>query len=122
MTAAEDSRMDRKELGFAGEQAACDYLRRCQYEIVAQNVRTPFGEIDLLARHRGQLVVVEVKTRRGSGFGSPFEGITPRQQQRLRRAGVSYARSVDWNGPLRFDAIGVLVGAKMRVEHLKGVF
>lgn len=115
--------MDRKELGHLGEQAAARYLEERGYQILERNHRTPFGELDLIARFQRQLVFVEVKTRRGKGFGSPAEAITRKKQQRLRRAGSVYSQDAGWRGPLRFDAVEVRMSTgKPHITHLQGVF
>ncbi len=62
---------ERLTLGRQGEDAAVQYLKSKGMKILERNLRTPVGEIDLIARHRNILVFVEVKTRRGTAFGSP---------------------------------------------------
>ena len=115
--------MDSKELGKVGEEAALGYLKERGYEIIEQNYRSRFGEIDLVARTGEELVLVEVKTRRGKGFGSPMEAITHRKKQRLRRVGMAWAQRRRWKGPIRFDAIGVEMrdSKEPRIEHLRGI-
>ena len=56
-------------------------LRWKGWRITERNLRTPFGEIDLLARHGSVLVIVEVKFRRHRRQW-PLSG---RQAARLRR-------------------------------------
>ena len=60
-----------QRLGRWGEQAARDYLTTMGLQIVASNVRTAYGEIDVLARQGDMLVFCEVKTRRTRTFGHP---------------------------------------------------
>jgi len=57
-----------RELGAAGEEAACSFLRRRGYRIMDRNYRCPFGEIDVIARRGGLTVFCEVKTRSGGDF------------------------------------------------------
>jgi putative endonuclease len=57
--------MGNRELGLAGEKAACVYLKRNGYRIISRNYRSPFGEIDIVAFREGVLVFCEVKTRSG---------------------------------------------------------
>jgi putative endonuclease len=52
-----------QRIGTWGEQAASDYLQARGFEILDRNVRTPYGEIDLLALRDRQTIFVEVKTR-----------------------------------------------------------
>ncbi len=77
-------------LGRAGEDRAAQYLEERGYAVLDRNWRIRDGEIDLVVARPGELVIVEVKTRRGSGFGHPFEAIDARKQQRLWRLAVAW--------------------------------
>ena len=113
-------------LGRAGEARAAAYLRECGYRILDQNWRCRDGEIDLVAARGGQLVVVEVKTRRGVGFGHPFDAITARKLARLQRLAVAWAvaHPDDSRGrAVRVDAVAVLGPdpATAEIEHIAGL-
>ena len=69
-----------QKVGQWGEQAAADYLSAKGYEIMARNVRTPYGEIDLIAQKDGFTIFVEVKARTSSSLGPPEIAVTPRKQ------------------------------------------
>lgn len=116
------------------------YLVRKGYAEVERNYRTPYGEIDLVASHdapgKKALVFVEVKLRRGTGFGDPLEAVTPRKRARLRRAAEQYLALMDEapdpnGGPdggfdeVRFDVVGILLlggGKKPEVRHVEDAF
>ncbi|MFK7743042.1 MAG: YraN family protein [Planctomycetota bacterium] len=70
--------------GQCGEELACRELRRRGYCVVARNVRTRFGEIDILARRRRCWIAVEVKARRD--HPAPEQCLRPAQLQRLARS------------------------------------
>lgn len=69
---------------------AADALRERGYRIVEQNFRCRYGEIDLIAEERGDLVFVEVKTRRGTSFGRPEEAVTPTKRRKLAEVASYY--------------------------------
>jgi putative endonuclease len=73
-------------LGSAGEAIAADWLTDHGFRVVARNVRTPYGELDIVAQKGGDVHVVEVKARHGTGYGTPLEAIDARKQQHLRRS------------------------------------
>jgi putative endonuclease len=73
----------RRVLGLAGEHAAERELVRRGYEVVARNLRTRFGEIDLICRDRIEYLFVEVKTRRAGSFVRAAEAVDRRKAQRL---------------------------------------
>ncbi|MGH6955196.1 MAG: YraN family protein [Caulobacteraceae bacterium] len=86
--------------GRRGEVAAALWLMVKGYRILGFRLRTPHGEIDLLARKGGVLAVVEVKLR-GTAEAA-LESVTWRQRQRLRRAAEAYAAA---RAPLKGAAI-----------------
>ncbi|WP_027479028.1 YraN family protein [Gryllotalpicola ginsengisoli] len=111
-------------LGAAGETVAARYLESLGYDIVDRNWRGTRGELDIVARHGGTTVFVEVKTRSGLGFGHPFEAITPRKLARLRRLAAEWCRATDAAaGAIRVDVVAVIGGldGPARIEHLRGV-
>ncbi len=80
-----------QQLGRWGEQVAADYLLARGYEIVARNIRTPYGEIDLIARKEGLLIFVEVKARRSRAYGPPEIAVAPRKQEHMLACAEHYA-------------------------------
>jgi len=112
-----------ESLGAAGELLAKDYLRQRGYRIIAADHRWSLGQVDLIARDRGTLVFVEVKTRAGTGFGSPAEGVGSWKRRKLMQLAAAYARRVRHRGPYRVDVVSITAvpGAAPRIEHLKNV-
>ena len=106
------------------ETVARRYLETRGYILLAQNYRTRRGEIDLVMRHGGTLVFVEVRQRRRLDFGSPAESIDGRKRRRLRLAALHYLthRCRDPERLARFDAV-LLTGGRSdyRLEHLEGI-
>ncbi|MGA7149076.1 MAG: YraN family protein [Microbacterium sp.] len=113
-------------LGRDGELRAARYLEENGYEVLARNWRCRAGEIDLVVASSDHIVVVEVKTRRGEGFGHPFEAIDARKRARLWRLAAAWTaenRDAVQGRRLRIDAIG-LTGPDprtARLEHLVDV-
>lgn len=111
-------------LGGRGEDAAVRYLSGLGFEILDRNWRCAEGELDIVAREGAVLVVCEVKTRSGVGFGSPVEAVTVAKVRRLRRLAARWLAEHRAGCPeVRLDIVGVLAtpGADMRIEHLRGV-
>src|SRR5262245_36803721 len=98
------------ELGSAGEEAALAIYRERGFDLVARNWRCPIGEIDLVLRREALLVVCEVKTRRGSALGGPFEAVDARKQRKLRRLAQSFLASASVAYEVvRFDVASVCI-------------
>ncbi|GAB4503400.1 MAG: YraN family protein [Anaerolineales bacterium] len=81
----------RQKVGAWGENTAATYLEKSGYSILARNVRTPYGEIDLVAQKDDLTFFVEVKTRATNTFGPPEIAITPRKMEHMRAAAEHYA-------------------------------
>jgi putative endonuclease len=75
-----------RALGNAGEELAARWLFDHGFRVVARNLRTIYGELDIVAEKNGHVHVIEVKTRNGTGFGGPLEAIDRRKQEHLRRS------------------------------------
>jgi putative endonuclease len=98
-----------RQLGHWGEERAAAWYLKRGYRVIERNWRTAQGEIDLLCRRDGVLVVCEVKTRRTDHFGSPAEAVTRAKQHRLRRLATAYLQvSPGGYDEIRFDVASVL--------------
>jgi len=116
----------RQRCGKAGEDAACDELRRRGYAILARRYRTRVGELDIVARDGDTLVFVEVKARRTLAFGAPEEAVTWRKQRKLQVMALDFlTRSRLVDVPCRFDVVAVFFPAaagRPRVEVFRQAF
>lgn len=112
--------MARPPLGPRGEQLAAQYLEAHGWTVLATNYRVGRSEIDLVAR-RGEVVAfVEVKSRRGAGFGHPLESVTAAKRRRIGGVAEAWVREHGRPGlTYRFDAIAVLWGSGAVIEHVE---
>jgi len=113
-----------RELGTAGEDAACAFLKRRGYRIIDRNYRCPFGEVDVVAAKRGLTVFCEVKARSGGGFEEALRAVDARRQGRLARTASHYLAEKRGGGErCRFDVIALLKdGAAWKIVHVKDAF
>ncbi|MDQ7840104.1 MAG: YraN family protein [bacterium] len=113
-------------LGAAGEDAAAAWLAQQGYQLLARNVRTRYGEIDLVVRSGTVVVFVEVKSRTGARFGHPGEAVAATKQRRLARLASAYLLAHGLGGcATRFDVIAVRLGRDGHVfgiEHIPDAF
>lgn len=113
-----------RKFGEIGELLAERWLRRKGWRIVQRRFRNAHRDIDLVAERDGIVAFVEVKARRGEGFGGPVEAVGWRKQRELTRSALVW---IDRHGrpseAYRFDVIGVLVqGSAVRVRHVPDAF
>jgi hypothetical protein len=90
----------RRTVGDEGEGRAEAYLRGQGFRILGRNVRSPLGELDLIADDQGVLVFVEVKRRRtrqtdSTGRAISFPTSYPKSRLPVRRRGHS---GRNWDG------------------------
>ncbi|MBV5317485.1 MAG: YraN family protein [Desulfobulbaceae bacterium] len=106
---------DTATTGRLGETYAAEYLIRQGYEILEKNYRKQFGEVDIIARDRGTLVFIEVKTRRSRLYGAPQEAVDFRKQRQLSRIAQEYLISRHLQDAVaRFDVIGITLDQQNR--------
>ncbi|MCX6808460.1 MAG: YraN family protein [Candidatus Berkelbacteria bacterium] len=113
------NKKDNKVTGNAGEDYATSYLLQKGYKILGRNLSFPFGEIDILAEKQKVVVIVEVKTVKGSGFGLAQDLVRFAKQNKLRLL----ARAIEqkYSGrAIRIDVIGVDYSQHVpRIEHIE---
>ena len=109
----------RRDLGALGEAAARRYLESRGLRTVAQNVRTRYGELDLVCRSGDEFVFVEVKTRLQDATVAPLDAISPAKADRLIRLAQAYLlQQGEADVPWRIDVVAVLVDRGGRVASL----
>lgn len=115
--------MKRRDTGILGEKLAKDFLKKRGYRILETNYRCPQGEIDIVAKHKGSLVFIEVRAKKSSEFGSPEESITPVKKERMRATAAHYRQSHNKLPPLwRIDVVAIELdqnGKPSRIELIE---
>jgi putative endonuclease len=114
----------RQRIGRWGEKIAADYLVNKGYKLLATNVRTPYGEIDLICQREGQIVFVEVKTRTSHTFGYPEESVNQRKQAHMLASAEYYLQEHENDGDWQFDMVAVEgspSGKPPRITHFENV-
>ena len=107
-------------VGKLGERIALGFLKRSGYRILETNFRTPFGELDVVARHKGHIVFVEVKTRASTSLGPPYLSVTRSKQRHIIRNALAYLKRrnlVDSNW--RIDVVSVTLNQEHEVADIE---
>ena len=109
--------------GKDGEDAACRYFKRKGYRIVARNVHSRFGEIDIIAEDGAYLCFVEVKTRAPDAIARPAEFVDSKKQQKLRLTAQLYLQEHPFALQPRFDVVEVIAehSGRFRVRELRHI-
>lgn len=111
-----------QKIGIWGEQVAAEYLAQKGFAIIEKNVRTPFGEIDIIARVEDVTIFVEVKARTSNSFGLPEEALTRRKLAHMHSCASHYAANNEID-TWQCDAISVegKPGQEPHIEHFENV-
>jgi putative endonuclease len=112
----------KQQVGRWGENVAAEFLEKKGWLILARNVRSPYGELDLVAQDEKTTVFVEVKARTGGGFGLPEESITSIKRKHLLQAIQAYWQSKDEEPAWRVDVIAIRgkpVEPAPQIEHFE---
>lgn len=117
-------------LGDRGEQLAAQYLKRLGYTIVARQVRTLLGELDIIAVDETEpparvVVFVEVRTKTSAEQGDPAETVDYEKQRRLTRLALAYLKRHRLLGyPTRFDVVAIVwpPHAQPQLRHIRDAF
>ena len=112
----------RQVFGKWGEEQAAAYLAERGYQILEQNARTAYGEIDIVTRQQSLLVFVEVKTRHNTRFGNPEEAVGVRKQAHLLEAAAAYIQAYPELGEnWRIDVVAILdrPGTDVEILHFE---
>jgi putative endonuclease len=114
--------LNKRKLGSIYEKQAAEYLKEHGYVILEQNYRNRSGEIDLLAKKAGMLVVVEVKYRTSDSTGDPLEAVDVKKQRRICRCFLFYLtqKGLGTDVSCRFDVIAIYGDGRLR--HVENAF
>ena len=109
----------RGRLGDWGEEVASRFLQDKGYQILETKYRCTWGEVDIVARDGGELVFVEVRTRRDTKYGTPEESLTAAKAQRLVATAEDYLqRHGDANQGWRIDLVAIRLGKGGKVQEI----
>ena len=109
---------NKRTIGNNYERLAGEYLKARGYEILEYNFYTRAGEIDIVAKHEGYLVFVEVKYRQNVEKGYPLEAISVQKQRTISKCALYYMKKKGLTEiPVRFDVIGILGEQIQLVEN-----
>lgn len=114
----------RRKFGDGGEDHAVAFLKGKGLRILARQVRTMFGEIDIVCEDGKEIVLVEVKTRRTSSYGRPEDSITYRKFNHMAAAAHVFLGQKGWGArPWRLDVIAIVwpFGGKPNITHYQAV-
>jgi len=111
-----------QDQGQKGENLAAEYLHQRGFNIIDKNVRTPFGEIDLICQANKQTVFVEVKLRSSNIFGHPEDAVVGHKLERLKNSINWYLDDHKAIKDYRLDVIAIETNIQPpKISHLENI-
>ena len=111
------------DLGQKGEALSVDYLIKKGYQVLETNWRFQKAEIDIIARLKNTLVVIEVKTRSSNYFGNPEDFISTQKKQLLVKAANEFITTNALDIEVRFDILAVTISQNsLKINHIEDAF
>jgi putative endonuclease len=113
-----------QDTGKLGEDIATSYLKKKGYAIITRNYTCPYGEADIIARDKDEIVFVEVKSKRVRDFGDPMEAVDLKKQRTLSKVALCYLNEKDLDDcNARFDVVSIYFSYKEpSVELIENAF
>ncbi|HEV3156463.1 MAG TPA: YraN family protein [Candidatus Baltobacteraceae bacterium] len=108
-----------KALGNDAEERAAEFLTQRGLRIVARNLRSGGGEIDIVAVEQQTLVFVEVKARSGAHFGNALDAVDKRKRRRIRTMAENFLQFAPDFKKVRFDVVAI---DEKNLVHYRGAF
>jgi len=110
--------------GREGEKIAADFLKKNGYRIIDKNYRCPLGEIDIVAREKGAIVFIEVKTRKSSELGYPEQAVGIKKQRKMSQLALWFLQKkkiIDTSA--RFDVVAItMLSSGNEIKLFKNAF
>jgi len=118
---------DPRQRGKWGERTAADYLSGKGYTILATGFRSRFGEIDIIAKSKGNLTFTEVKTRQSRSFAYAREFVNKSKQRKIITTANYWLAKRPTELQPRFDVIEIYAKdgeftAEPEIIHIENAF
>ena len=113
-----------QQFGNKGENIALNFLKELGYSILEKNWRHSNLEIDIIAKDKNTIVIVEVKIRNTDMYGDPEDFVNRNKQKLLIRAANAYIIRNNINADVRFDIIAIIEtkDGGLSIKHLVDAF
>jgi len=115
--------MYNKKIGNFGEELAIDHLKKKGYKIIEKNLKLSYKELDIIAKYKGKIIFVEVKTRTSLLFGSAEDAMSSKKLHHLKKAISMYVNCNKNINPneVRLDLICIDIDKDKKIAKIKHI-
>jgi len=113
----------RQSVGRRGEDVAADFLRQQGCLVIDRNLRTPYGEMDIIARQGDEIIICEVKARSGNKYGYPETAVNKAKYENIVQSAQYYLTGRGLKDFWRVDIVSVefSLNAEPKITWFKNV-
>ena len=116
----------KQKLGDLGENIATNYLKRQNFTIIGRNFKCYWGEVDIIAKYKGEIVFIEVKTRKqviGNPYGDPENAVNGKKLNNIKASAEVFLeeKGILNNANWRVDIIAIKINWRTRIAQLKHI-
>ena len=108
-----------RHIGYYGETLAKHHLKQHGFIIVATNVYTRYGELDIIARKKNRVHVIEVKFLKKARIHSGYKINRVKKIRMIRSSQIAIDRYSLHNTYIQFDLITIVTGT---IHHIENIF
>ena len=115
--------MTTQDLGKLGESMAENYLSHKGFRIIDRNIRFKKWEVDLIAEHKDNLIMIEVNARQTGSIGEPWRAVTRTKQRQIIKVADHYLKKNGIEKEVRFDVVSIIHHSYgTHIEHIPDAF
>lgn len=107
-----------KVIGDFGEEETVKHLKKKHYKILSRNYKSKYGEIDIIAKDKKELVFIEVKTRSSKSFGGGIMAVDAHKRRNIIITSEIYMKEKNYDGPRRYDVSEVYIDENKNVKEI----
>lgn len=110
--------MKRGEVGKKGEKIVSDYLKEKGFQVLFQNYKNKYMEIDIIAKKNDVLHFVEVRSTATDFFGTPEETVRHKKIKKIKQNALAYITFQKYRGEFSVDLACVFFSKNGEVEKI----
>jgi len=117
--------MNSQAVGKRGEDYARELLREMGHTVVAANVSSPYGEVDIITSDKQHICFVEVKARKRGSMVSGTQAVSLSKQRKIIATALWYLQRHPCDLQPRFDVVSIILnesGQPLSHDYLTGAF
>lgn len=115
------SKFHNTQTGKYGELQAQEYISKLGHQILYKNMRTPFGELDIISNYKNSLHIIEVKTRKTDIFGQGWEAVNTKKLEHIKKSTEWFMKEKSLHLAYQIDVISITLKPFIQIEYFENI-